>query len=682
MLPPALTVFGGAFLLFQAQPLMGRFILPWLGGTPSVWTTCVLFFQVLLLGGYAYAHGVSAWATPRRQAQVHGALLLAAVATLPIIPSDAGRSPAVESPTPHVLLLLLATVGLPGFVLTATGPLVQKWHAWLVPGRPAYRLYALSNAGSLLALLSYPVLFEPAWTRAQQAWAWSGGFVLFVLLSGWCAWRVGQLGSVMPDREAGADELEPRKPSVGRRLLWVALTACGSALLLAVTNTMCYDLVSLPLFWVVPLSLYLLSFVLSFDSPGWYRRAPFMALLVVGAWNVCRIATAPGDVTLPWQLLSYLVTLLAGCMVCHGETYHLRPHPRHLTGFYLSIALGGALGGAFVAVVAPSAFDGYHELYWAIGVTGVVAWLALKPEAPAATHGRRRTWLWAAGAPVVGALCALVWATGQAVANRDGLIAATRSFYGALSVVEHEIEGGTYRELSHGTITHGLQILDPGRSRVATSYYGVGSGVGAAMRALPSDGGRRVGLVGLGAGTLAAYGRPGDVFRFYELSPDVERMAREYFTFLEESEAEVEVVLGDARLSLSSEEAQGYDLIVLDAFNGDAVPIHLLTQEAFEEYRRHLRPGGAIAVHISNKYIDLEPVVRGAADHLGLAMTVVGDPNEDEEWWIHESTWALLGVSGAAGLPALGGFVTAADATPKRLWTDEYSSVFGILTFR
>ncbi|NJD19826.1 MAG: ferrichrome ABC transporter permease, partial [Gemmatimonadetes bacterium] len=386
-LPFALTVFSGAFLLFQVQPLLGRYVLPWFGGSPSVWTTCVLFFQVVLLGGYAYAHGLAAWARPLRQAQVHGVLLLVAAVTLPIVPSDAWRPGPDQSPTLRVLLLLLFTVGLPAFVLAATGPLVQKWHARVAPTRAPYRLYSLSNAGSLLALLSYPVLFEPAWTRPQQAWAWSGGFVLFAVAAGWSAWSMTR-GEAGVDQSFPPDDAGAPRPPLSHVLLWIALTACASALLLAVTNAVCYDLAAIPLFWVVPLALYLLSFVVAFDAPRRYRRPVYVSLLVVSVVAACRLAGTGNAPLLP-QLPVYLGMLLVGCLVCHGEVYRLRPHPRHLTGFYLAIALGGALGGASVAVVAPVVFTSYAELFWAMGATCAVAWLALGPDA---TRPGRPAW--------------------------------------------------------------------------------------------------------------------------------------------------------------------------------------------------------------------------------------------------------------------------------------------------
>jgi spermidine synthase len=473
-------------------------------------------------------------------------------------------------------------------------------------------------------------------------------------------------------------------------LLWVALTACASALLLAVTNAVCYDLAAIPLFWVVPLALYLLSFIVCFDSPRRYRRTVYMALLAPAVWSVCRIA-GTGNAPFLRQLPAYLGLLLVGSMVCHGELYRLRPHPRHLTAFYLVIALGGALGGTFVAVAAPLVFDRYDELYWAMGATLVAAWLAARPEGGSAGPGRRGRRLWAAGAAVVAVLCAVIWQTAQKVAGREGLVEATRSFYGALAVHDRDQGNGAFRELRHGSIVHGMQILDPERSRVTTAYYGEDSGVGWALQALAAEGPRKVGVVGLGVGTVAAYGRPGDLLRFYELSPDVARVARQRFTFLVESRAAVEVVLGDARLAMESEEPQGYDLIVLDAFNGDAIPVHLLTREAFDEYRRHLRPGGIIAAHVSNLHVDLRPVVLGAARHLGLNAVVVEDRNESGEWWIEPSMWVLLGARGAGDAQAAEGGAhpsRAAAGDPRtgapiaeRLWTDERSSVFGILTW-
>lgn len=692
-LPFSLTVFAGAFLLFQVQPLLGRYVLPWFGGSPSVWTTCMLFFQVVLLAGYAYAHGVAAWATPRRQAEAHGVLLLAAVATLPIVPSATWQPDPTGSPTLRVLLLLLATVGLPAFVLSATAPLVQKWRAQVAPSRPAYRLYALSNVGSLLALLSYPVVFEPAWSRPQQAWAWSAGFVAFALLAGWCAWEMAHAGHA--DGAAGAaqgvasagDEPAPRPP-LAHVLLWIALTACASALLLAVTNAVCYDLAAIPLFWVIPLALYLLSFVVAFDSPRRYRRAVYVSLLAVSVVAACRLA-GTGNAPLMRQLPVYLGMLLVGCLVCHGETYRLRPHPRYLTGFYLAIALGGALGGASVALVAPVVFTSYAELFWAMGATCAVAWLALGPDANQPGRPAWQVRFWRAGGLGVAVLAAVIAQAARGAADDGVPVAATRSFYGALAVRDFGAGDTRYRELRHGSIVHGLQIQGQDHSRVPTAYYGEDSGVGWAVSTLPIERPRRVGVVGLGAGTVAAYGRSGDVYRFYELSPDVARIAQEHFSFLRESLATVEVVLGDARLSLEREDPQAYDLIVLDAFSGDAIPVHLLTREAFELYRRHLRPGGVIAAHVSNRFVDLRPVVVAAAHHLGLTAVVAVDGNESGEWWNRTSTWVLMGGSGEragggdpVGEPGAWPLGPAPGLPPmpaERLWTDDRSSVFGIL---
>jgi hypothetical protein len=756
MLPYALTIFTGAFLLFQVQPLIGKFILPWFGGGPGVWTTCLLFFQTLLLGGYAYAHFTSTRLKPRNQAVLHLVLLALSLALLPVTPSDNWKTHFVGNPTWHILLLLTVTIGLPYFVLSSTGPLMQQWFSQTNPGVSPYRLYALSNVGSLLALLSYPIFIEVNFSRHAQANLWSAGLAVFVVFCGFCAWRVWQsnapaLAPVDPVLTTegtplpATDAVEP--PSALDKLLWVSLPAIASILLLATTNKLCQEVAVIPFLWVIPLSLYLLSFIICFDHARWYHRGVFSALLVVGVAAVCQLLPAGNEAPMPAQIIGYTGTLFIACMVCHGELYRLKPPPRHLTSYFLYIAAGGALGGFLVAVAAPAVFNDYRELqigFWllsyAVGVlcfhhrsrslalgaaVGALALALTIPSFRSSFDGssgigtelleffreralyliaglvvlvaclfdvRRRTLLaeWqprmAAFVMVlsvgVGALFVVQWRDRGSVR----ILSESRNFYGTLKVFDYYPgdEEDNYHLLLHGATTHGLQFVAPARSLLATTYYAEVSGVGLAINHLP-EGPRRLGLVGLGTGTLAVYGRPGDVLRIYEINPAVEHLARTEFTFLESCQAKLEVVMGDARLTMERElaekRAQPYDLLALDAFSSDAIPVHLLTKEAFEIYLRQLKPDGVIAVHISNRYLDLRPVVETLAAHFGLGVVTISEDVEPS-WWVYSTTWMLLSknkafleqakIKEAADEPEKGG-------KPAPLWTDDFTNLYSIL---
>lgn len=755
----ALTIFLGAFLLFQVQPLIGKYILPWFGGGPGVWTTCLLFFQAALLGGYAYAHLLSTHLKPRGQAWLHGCLLIVAVAMMPIIPASHWKPTGGTEPVVRILLLLTTTIGLPYFVLSATGPLIQRWFSLTFPGRSPYRLYALSNAGSLLALLSYPLFFEPVFNRKTQAWMWSACLGAFALLCIACARRlVGSTDAPSGDSESGmsgaasGDASLEKPPPAGTRLLWVAFAAIASVLLIATTNQLSQDIAVIPFLWVLPLVLYLLSFILCFDHPRWYRRGLFAGIFVIGTVAVCRILYAESGSSLAFQIGSYGVTLFAACMICHGELYRMRPRPGFLTAFYLHIAAGGALGGLLVAVIAPLLLDQYAELqaglwalsyllgvvclrdrdrtlaegmaiaalasiallpaFWIDWTDGVVDGFAMYPEAFGNVYGKHWLLIVATFAVVVPAfadgwrsmarqwrprmggfvmlLCAAlgIFFIIQLHHTVGTSLAATRNFYGTLRVYEElpDREYGRNLKLVHGVITHGLQFGNPIQSRWPTTYYGESSGVGLAIKHLRRpEGQRRIGLVGLGTGTLAVYGKKGDQCCIYEINPDVVAMARNYFSFLSECEAQVQVVPGDARLSMEEDLAAGtprdFDLLVLDAFSSDAIPIHLLTREVMGVYLRHLREDGILAVHISNRYLDLQPVVEKLADAFGLVSTTISDDSEDS-WWIYRTTWMLL-----ARDPALLSATEIQDkALPRsekteamEVWTDDHASLIQVL---
>jgi len=665
----AATIFLSAFLLFQVQPLIAKMILPWFGGTAAVWTTCMLFFQLLLLAGYIYSHAYVSQRVPARRA-VHLVLLALAAATLPLAAGASWKPSGGEDPTWLILGLLATSVGLPYFVLSTTGPLVQAWHARSHPGASPYRLFALSNLGSMLALLSYPLLVEPTLALRQQALTWSAGFAAFALLCGTLAWR--SHGGEMP---VSAGE-QAEKPGAGLQALWVALAACASTLLLAFTGHMTLNIAAIPFLWVLPLALYLLSFVLCFEASGWYRRWLFLPLLAAGLAAVCVTLTRSNPSI--WTVIPlYCATLFVACMVCHGELARSKPHPRYLTGFYLMLALGGALGGVLVGLVAPSVFDELYELPLGMVALCACAGLALLRDRTSLFHGR-----WGAAARFVFAALVVVLAAQLArtyQANSADLRVTLRNFYGVLNVKDSGEGPDAMRVLSHGTIIHGKQFLEDAKRDLPTTYYGVTSGVGLAILDARTRGPVRLGVVGLGAGTLASYGRSGDLVRFYDINPQVVHLARSEFSFLKDTPAKVEVQLGDARLSLEREAPQNFDVLALDAFSSDAIPVHLLTVEAFRVYLRQLKPGGILAVHISNRYLDLVPVVQQAARALSLELREV-DNEDDDEAGVYRSDWLLVSASPAAFAGPLLRDAQRTEADPRvRLWTDDYSDLYRIL---
>ncbi|TFH43006.1 MAG: hypothetical protein E4H01_12660, partial [Lysobacterales bacterium] len=677
LLPYALAIFTGAFLLFLAQPLIAKYILPWFGGGPAVWTTCMLFFQVLLLGGYAYAHLSIRRFKPRVQALLHLALLLAALTQLPITPDDAWKPLSVDAPTWHVLVLLSASIGLPFLALASTTPLMQAWLNLSHPGVSPYRLFALSNFGSLLALLSYPLLIEPALTRTGQATVWVLGFGLFLVLSGYCAWRTWGRERADTTHSAAASSPRPNAPRVtpGTRLLWLALPACAVVLLLAVTNQITKDLVVVPFLWVLPLALYLLSFVISFaDERGYCRWAYAVAL--VPAMAVAVVTMSRPMATPPLQQIGvYSMALFVGCMICHGELSRLKPHARHLTDYYLMVALGGALGGVFVTVGAPLIFSDYLELH--LGLLGVcgLALITHFIDRKSALHGGHPLWAWAL---LITAYVGFGVALYFQVATPPGMvIAQSRNFYGVLKVVRRfEGSADEQRWLYHGATPHGVQFTSPEQRRLGTGYYSARSGAGLALRFFRQQRPRRIGLVGLGVGTLTAFGKENDVIRIYEIDPEIRRIAKTYFSYLADSPARIDMVMGDARLSLERESPQGFDLLLIDAFSGDAMPLHLLTREAFEVYLSHLEPNGVIGLLIDTDHLDFEPVLRRLADHFGLQAARIITPSGPGQDW--GADWMLMTRNREfldSQPIALATSQPSASVDHVRLWTDDYTSL-------
>jgi MFS family permease len=615
-LPYAATIFLSSFLLFLVQPIIAKQILPWFGGSAGVWTTCLVFFQSVLLAGYAYAD-LTTRLGPRRQVLLHVALLAISLVSLPILASTGWKPQGDEQPILRILLLLGATIGLPYFLLSTTTPLLQAWYWRRFRSVVPYRLFALSNLASLLALLGFPVLFEPAFDLTSLGWGWSFLFAGFALLCAGTAWL--SMNGFETEAKATAQPAEPLP--LRNQLQWLALAAMGSVMLLAVTNHITQNVSSVPFLWVLPLALYLVSFILAFDHPRWYLRPAFtgaLALLVP-----LMAYTIP---SLDLQLVAplYLVGLFASCMFCHGELARLKPDPAHLTRFYLMISLGGALGAVLVAIIAPLALPGYFELGIAI--------VALALLIVSRLTGKTR-WL-AVAVTIVSA----VFVGRGAQEYTDGVRVMERDFYGVVRTVDHD-SPVPYRSMYHGAIMHGGQLLGDSFRNTPADYFGPGSGYGrvfASLREMQPKKPLAVGIIGLGAGVVAAWMQPGDALVFYEISPRVIGIARREFTFLVDTPAKTEIVLGDGRLSLEREPPRRYDVLGIDAFSGDSIPMHLVTREAMTIYLRHIKPDGVIVFQATNRFIDLLPVVKRLAAEFGLeAVNISDEPDgvDGAEYW-------------------------------------------------
>lgn len=682
----AVTIFTSAFLLFQVQPLIAKIILPWFGGSAAVWSASMLFFQVVLLAGYAYAHASIRLMTARSQMIVHASLLLLSCALLPILPSPAWRPTGSGDPTFRILAVLGATIGLPYFLLSATSPLLQAWYVRRSGSGIPYRLFALSNFGSMLALVSFPFLVEPSLASRLQAYSWSVGYVVFAVLcvaTAWVSRKAAPDQGLAEDPTTAVSESAavPASPGLAQRLLWVLLSACASVLLISVTNHMSENVAPIPLLWVIPLALYLVTFILAFENDRIYWRGLFLPLLAVALGGMVYMLHAEEEnLSIQWAIPGFSAGLFICCMVCHGELARRRPAPCHLTLFYLMVSLGGALGGIFVALIAPHVFTTYLELPLGLIVCGSLALVAIWSQKlpKAAVWPLRIVW-------ALGLVALTAYTASKEFAASRHLLLQCRNFYGPLEV--HDDSAGqdeAVRTLFHGTIDHGYQLLAPDLCYTPTSYYGPHSGVGRAIQAIQAKGPARVGIIGLGAGVLSTYGRPGDYFRIYEINPLVEHIARTLFTFYNHSGADKQILMGDARLTLERQDPQRYDLIAIDAFSSDAIPVHLLTREATELYFRQLKPGGILALHISNRYLNLEPVCLGDAQALGKQARVFDDTGYEASY-LSASTWILV-TSDLAWFDSPS-FKDARMRPAKmpgkfRPWTDDYSNLFQILMLK
>ena len=644
------------------QPIIAKQILPWFGGSAAVWTTCLVFFQSVLLAGYAYAD-LTTRLGARRQAMLHIALLAVSLISLPILASTGWKPQGDEQPILRILLLLLATIGLPYFLLSTTTPLLQAWYWRRFQSAVPYRLFALSNFASLLALLGFPVLFEPAFDLTTLGWGWSFLFAGFAVLCAATAWL--SINGVEVQQKVVATSAVPAKS----QLQWLLLSAMGSVMLLAVTNHITQNISSVPFLWVLPLALYLVSFILAFDHPRWYIRPVFMGalglLVPLMAWAIPSL-----DLRVAAPL--YFAGLFAACMVCHGELARLKPDPRHLTRFYLMLSLGGALGAVLVAIVAPLTLSGYFELGIALVALGAVLAASL-----------RRGWRW-------GAVAVTVVSAGFVLRGvydyTEGVRVMERDFYGVVRTADHH-SPVPYRSMYHGAIMHGGQLLGDSFRNTPADYFGPGSGYGrvfTSLREMKPKQPLKVGIIGLGAGVVAAWMKPGDALEFYEISPRVIDIAAREFTFLQDSSAKVDVVLGDGRLSLEREPPRQYDVLGIDAFSGDSIPMHLVTREAMAIYLKHLKPDGVIVFQATNRFIDLLPVVKLLAAEFGLQAKNVSDIPEGAdgaEYW-YSSTDQVVVTRNVALLswPTLAeGTEEIADKPGLPVFTDAHHNLLRIL---
>ena len=766
-----IAIFTSAFLLFQVQLLLGKFLLPWFGGTSAIWATCLLFFQVLLLGGYVYAHQIASTFRPSLQGKAHLAFLATTSLWLavawyfwnsPVLPGPFWKPAPGAAPILGIVELLFISVGLPFLLLSATGPLLQSWYAHLdlsERNKSPYFLYALSNAGSALGLLSYPFFLEPTFRLKIQSWIWGGGFAVFAVSCAICAWQMRRSRAEKAHPiEEDLSSVDATSEAPRRRWLWFFLPMSASIMLLATTNLLTQDVAPIPLLWVLPLCVYLLSFVLTFHGP-WYRRAIFHSLFAITAALAVISLFRGMEMRITSQVVIYLSVLFAACMVCHGELARIKPPARHLTSFYLLLSAGGAAGGIFVAIIAPTIFPTFWEYQLGLWATAALLVIVLFLDRSSWLHNSKPDLLIPAGFLTLGLMlpkylaharliaiprslrlayntglgvmiCVCVWLAftgGPKWARRRKfrwseitlglgfvLLSAAlcfqpgendphhhrlhreRNFYGAVGVYEiwDEAMLNSFYEFLHGRITHGTQAKRD--RKMPGSYYGEGSGAQLALLTNPQRniGPMRVGAIGLGIGTVAAYSRPGDVFRFYEINPTVIRIAKGeggYFTYLSDAAARIEVVLGDARLSLEEEAArhdfQNFDVLLVDAFNGDSIPVHLLTREAIALYLSHLRgPDSVIVVHATNVFMNLTPVVAALAENYGLKATLIR--STIRTGLFQPSVFILLTRGDSLEAPEIrkAGYPIRLDRLdPRRvkdelpLWTDDYSNVATLL---
>ena len=629
----AIAIVASSFLIFLVQPIMAKQILPWFGGAAGVWNTCLFFFQFVLLLGYVYAHALVRWLSPKQQVCVHIGLVVLSCMSLPIAASIGWKTGEVE-PALRILLLLSATVGLPYFVLASTSPLLQAWYSRFQTA--PYWLFSLSNAASLAGLLAYPFVLEPRLTVSDQAKYWSAGFLVFgaisaiVALFGIARLRPGHGGPTIRPRDKTSNAAATEKAT------WVLLSALSSLLLVSMTSFISQNIASVPLIWVVPLSIYLITFVIAFAGGQFGGRAIGGPALAFGLAIAVIYRTEDWISAFYWSLPVFLLGLFFVCLYCHGRLAATKPDPSGLTEFYVLVSLGGALGSLTGSILAPLMLNADFEMVFALSAVGAMFALQQRQD--------KRIWRFGA----FGLAAAIIIVSGfQIIREIQSARVLARNFYSSLRIVDIGPSTGRWRRMEHGQIEHGAQFLDPARRGEPISYYGRSSGVGLAIarqRGLSSGQPLSIGVIGLGAGVIAAYGERGDRIRFYEINPQVVDLAYREFSYLADSKANISVALGDARLVLDQEPPQHFDIMIVDAFSGDAIPMHLLTREAINIYRKHLTDRGALLFHISNKFIDLEPALARLAIEEQLEARIATDEPDTEDGLtpFADSDWVVL----------------------------------------
>lgn len=680
-----LTIFTSSFLLFQVQPMIAKLILPRLGGSAATWTVCLLFFQAMLLLGYTYSHVLIRYFSRRTQGRVHLLLLISSAVALSFAFDVDGLELGLGDSSPEliVFVLLASSVGLPYFALSTTGPLIQAWYSadkGTSERSVPYRLFALSNLGSMLALLSYPLVIEPFAPMVQQTTFWMFGFVLFVVACAVLSIRPARkstIDSSVSSNDESRRVADVTRPTWIQMTLWMGLAACPSIWLMAVTSHLTKDVAPVPLLWILPLALYLLTFILCFESDRWYRRAAFLPLFLVGIGVLFWLQPKqPGDYEVLTVVPLYLFFSFVLFMVGHGELARHRPAPRDLTTFFLMTALGGFLGGVFVGVVAPRVFLTEAEYPIALIATAIWATVALFKDRDFFVHRAPFGLGWASIA------LALIWlahhsVNAQTSLSNDARFMA-RNFYGTLKVKEAPAFH-SQKTLVHGAIVHGEQFQTSERRRWPTTYYAEGSGVELAIRqSREKNRPQRVGVIGLGTGTVAAYGRKGDLYRFYEINPLVADIAKREFTFLSDSEAKIEVALGDARILLEREGKGHYDTLIVDAFSGDSIPVHLLTKEAFGIFLGHLEPDGILAVHVSNQFLNLTPIVRRLASLHGKISNLIESKDHGNRG-AYGSSWVLVMARPRLGIELRSPLFSESELVDVPVWTDDFSSLYSVM---
>jgi hypothetical protein len=663
------AVFLGSFLLFLVEPIAAKQLLPVLGGSAAVWINCLVFFQTALLCAYLYAH----WLSRSSQWTLHSLLLLlASIAAIVWAVRSYGVGIGAEHPIATVFVALGAWIGLPFLMLGATSPLLQVWWARIEASGVPYRLFALSNLASLLALALYPSLIEPHFTLKMQRAGWAFGFALFAILSTALTWKTRSAQSASGPINIEEDASVPMSP-LSHKLLWVLLPMGAAMQLSAVTSYLTANIAAIPLLWILPLAVYLITLILAFQFPHLLPRGLVTRLLIVMLGGLAYMLSKT-DVSIPMRIsiLFSLIEVLVSCYFCHSEAVVLRPkRTSESTLFYLLFAAGGALGSFVIGIASPLVFRFNYDLGLTFLVTALLAFIVTWKE------GWNQRMLWAVASIMMAVLVSWLH-----IAYQRETIAAVRNFYATLRVRQHHgYPGSVMRTLTNGTIQHGTQYFGTEQlRRTPTTYYAEDSGVGLAIRFCCEGHSRRIGVIGLGAGTLAAYGRPGDTIRFYEINPAVPPIAQNVFTYLRDSGAHIDIVDGDGRLSLVREEPQRFDVLVVDAFSGDAIPLHLLTTQAVALYRKHLAPGGILAFHISNQHVDLEPPITLLARAAGMEAVRVASGPKDE---IGEfgATWMLLTEDAAfLARPEVAAHAhTASDKPGLKVWTDDYSSLLPVL---